>query len=336
MKLRYYVIRRLLLLIPTIIGVTLIIFLLTNVIGNPIRCVLGEKSISADTIKALEEYYGLDKPLYMQYFHFLNNLLHGNLGLAIHTPNTVLEDLFQRLPATIELGIFALIIAIPLGILLGIISAIKKDKPLDHVTRIFALGGVSMPIFWLGLMALLLFYYILPIFPGPGRLSTGIELEHITGFYLLDSLLTRNWVAFKDALWHIILPGLCLSWHSLATITRMARGSMLEVMREEYIKTARSKGLNEGKVIYKHALRNALIPTTTVIGLSLSLLFAGAILTESVFSWPGIGLYALDSVIFNDTPAIMGFVTLVGLSFVLINLVVDIAYAIIDPRIRYA
>lgn len=276
MKLRDYIVRRLLLLIPTIIGVTLVTFMLTNLMpSNPIRLMIGERAASPETIAALEAQYGLDKPLYVRYFIYLGNLFRGDLGQAIHTPFPVSTEIMARLPATLELGICALALATIVGIIAGIISAIRSNRLSDHISRVFALTGVSMPVFWTGLMLLLLFYYSLGWLPGMGRLSIGIELQRITGLHTIDALLTGNLAAFADAVKHLILPAFCLSWLEMAMIMRITRSSMLEVIRQDYIRTARSKGLRERVVIYRHALRNAMIPTVTVVGLSVGALLGG-------------------------------------------------------------
>jgi peptide/nickel transport system permease protein len=336
MRLREYITRRLLLLIPTIIGVTLVTFLLTNLMpSNPIRLMMGEKAANPEIIAALEAQYGLDKPLYIRYFVYLGNLFRGDLGMAIHTPFPVSTEIMTRLPATVELGITALILATIVGILIGVVSAVKSNKLSDHVSRVFALTGVSMPVFWLGLMLLLLFYYQLEWLPGMGRLSIGIELEHITGLHMMDALLTGNLTAFVDAVKHLILPAFCLSWLEMAMIMRITRSSMLEVIRQDYIRTARSKGLSERVVIYRHALRNALIPTTTVVGLSVGAMLGGAVLTETVFAWPGIGSFMVDSIYFKDIPVILGITVVLAFANIFSNLIVDILYGVLDPRVRY-
>jgi len=336
MRLREYIVRRLLLLIPTIIGVTLVTFLLTNLMpSNPVRLMIGERAANPETMAALEAQYGLDKPLYIRYFVYLGNLFRGDLGMAIHTPFPVSTEIMARLPATVELGITALILATIVGILIGVVSAVKSNKLSDHVSRVFALTGVSMPVFWLGLMLLLLFYFRLEWLPGMGRLSIGIELEHITGLHTIDALLTGNLTAFVDAVKHLILPAFCLSWLEMAMIMRITRSSMLEVIRQDYIRTARSKGLRERVVIYRHALRNALIPTTTVVGLSVGALLGGAVLTETVFAWPGIGSFMVESINFKDIPVILGITVVLALANIFSNLIVDILYGVLDPRVRY-
>lgn len=336
MKLRDYIARRLLLLIPTIIGVTLVTFLLTNLMpSNPIRLMIGERAASPEMIAALEAQYGLDRPLYIRYFVYLRNLFMGDLGMAIHTPFPVSTEIMARLPATIELGVTALILATIVGIAVGIVSAVRSNRLSDHVSRVFALTGVSMPVFWLGLMLLLLFYYRLGWLPGMGRLSVGIELEHITGLHMMDAILTGNLTAFVDAVKHLILPAFCLSWLEMAMIMRITRSSMLEVIRQDYIRTARSKGLRERVVIYRHALRNAMIPTITVVGLSVGALLGGAVLTETVFAWPGIGNFLVESIYFKDIPVVMGITLVTAFANVFSNLIVDILYGVLDPRVRY-
>ncbi len=336
MKLRDYIARRLLLLIPTIIGVTLVTFLLTNLMpGNPVRLLLGERAASPETIAALEAQYGLDRPLYIRYFVYLRNLFMGDLGMAIHTPFPVSTEIMARLPATIELGVTALVLATIVGIAVGIISAVRSNRLSDHVSRVFALTGVSMPVFWLGLMLLLLFYYRLGWLPGMGRLSVSIGLEHITGLHTIDAILTGNLTAFVDAVKHLILPAFCLSWLEMAMIMRITRSSMLEVIRQDYIRTARSKGLRERVVIYRHALRNAMIPTITIVGLSVGALLGGAVLTETVFAWPGIGSFMVESISFKDIPVVLGITVVLAFANIFSNLIVDILYGVLDPRVRY-
>ena len=257
----------------------------------------------------------------------------GDLGETIWTRQKVWIEVKQRFPATIELSIAAMLISSVLGVILGIISATKQYSLFDYLSMLGALVGVSMPIFWLGLVLMLIFSLNLGWFPMSGRLSVGIDLDPITNFYILDALLTKNWPAFKDALWHITLPAFTLSTIPMAIVARMTRSSMLEVLRQDYIKTARAKGLSPGIVVMKHALRNALIPVITVIGLMFGILMAGAILTETIFAWPGVGKWLYDAVLQRDYMVIQGGTLFVATIFVIINLVVDILYAVINPRI---
>ena len=264
----------------------------------------------------------------------LKQLLKGDLGETIWTRQKVWIEVKQRFPATIELAVVALFISCVLGMLLGIISATKQYSIFDYLSMLGALIGVSMPIFWLGLVFMLIFSLNLGWLPMSGRLSVGIELETITNFYVLDAVLTGNWEAFRDALWHIIMPAFTLSTIPTAIIARMTRSSMLEVLRQDYIKTAKAKGLSQFKVVFKHALRNALIPVVTTIGLQFGVLLCGAILTETIFAWPGVGKWIYDAVMQRDYMVIRGGTLFLAAIFIVINLCVDVLYAVINPRIK--
>ncbi len=330
-----YIIRRLILLIPIIIGVSLAVFLMVHLIpGDPAKVMLGERANPKD-IKMLREKLGLDDPLYIQYFRFVKRLATGDLGRSIISRNPVISELSERYPATIELTLFSMIIAVFIGVPAGIISATKQYSLFDYISMSGALIGVSMPIFWLGLMAIWLFAFKLGWFPPSSRLSVGIELERITNFYLLDSILTGNWIAFKDALWHLVLPGISLGTIPMAIIARMTRSSMLEILNKDYIKTAYAKGLSQKVVICKHALRNALIPIVTVIGLQFGVLLGGAVMTETIFSWPGVGKYSFDAIMARDFPVVQGTILVLSITFVFVNLIVDLLYGVIDPKIHY-
>jgi peptide/nickel transport system permease protein len=268
---------------------------------------------------------------------YLKNLGQGNMGVSIRTHMPVAEDLGRYLPASAELAIIATVVGILLGVPFGVISAVRRNQWLDHVVRGFSLLGVSSPVFWLGLVALYIFYFRLGWLPGPGRLDVGLpEPQHITGMYTVDSLLTGNWTAFLSSLRHLALPGLVLASVYLGLVTRMTRSSMLEVLSADYVRTARGKGLRERAVIYHHALSNALIPTITVLGLAFGDILAGTVLTETIFSWPGIGRYAYQSAVTLDFPAIMGVSLLIAVVFITVNLVTDLTYAFLDPRLRHA
>ncbi len=341
MNLREYIIRRLLLAIPTILGVTFIVFFISHVVpADPALVWAGGARARPEQVEHIRELYHLNEPLWKQYLIFLNDLIHGDLGVSPVTGRPVITDLKTYFPATLELTIFAITLAIIIGVPLGVLSAVKKDSAIDHFTRIFALSGYSIPIFWLGLLLQLFFYYHLGLVPDPGgRINTQIytsgEFKTYTNMYLLDSLIQGRFDVFCDALMHMILPGFTLAYATAAIIARMTRSSMLEVIRQDYIDFARARGLPERIVIYKHALRNAMIPTVTVVGLSFGGLLAGAVLTETVFYWPGIGRYMVGTINTLDFPALMGGTILIAVVFVLVNLMVDILYAIIDPRIRY-
>jgi peptide/nickel transport system permease protein len=300
--------------------------------GDPAELLLGERATET-ALEALREHLGLNEPLHVQYGMFLKRLMKGDLGETIWTRQKVWIEVKQRFPATIELSIAAMLISSFLGVILGIISATKQYSLFDYLSMLGALVGVSMPIFWLGLVLMLIFSLNLGWFPMSGRLSVGIDLDPITNFYILDALLTKNWPAFKDAIWHLTLPAFTLSTIPMAIVARMTRSSMLEVLRQDYIKTAKAKGLSPGIVIMKHALRNALIPVITVIGLMFGILMAGAILTETIFAWPGVGKWLYDAVLQRDYMVIQGGTLFVAAIFVIINLVVDVLYAVINPKI---
>ena len=300
--------------------------------GDPAELLLGERA-TEPALEALREHLGLNEPLHVQYGMFLKRLLKGDLGETIWTRQKVWIEVKQRFPATLELSIAAMIISTLLGVILGIISATKQYSLFDYLSMLGALVGVSMPIFWLGLVLMLIFSLNLGWLPMSGRLSVNIDLDTITNFYILDAMLTKNWPALKDALWHLTLPAFTLGTIPLAIVARMTRSSMLEVLRQDYIKTAKAKGLSPTIVVLKHALRNALIPIVTVIGLMFGILMAGAILTETIFAWPGVGKWLYDAVLQRDYMVIQGGTLFVAAIFVVINLVVDVLYAVINPRI---
>jgi peptide/nickel transport system permease protein len=327
-----YVIRRLLILIPTLLGVSVIVFLMLHMTpGDPAELLLGERA-TVESLAQMREHLGLNEPLYVQYGLFLKRLLKGDLGETIWTRQKVWTEVRQRFPATIELSIVALCISCFFGVLLGIISATRQYSIFDYVSMLGALAGVSMPIFWLGLVFMLIFSVNLGWLPLSGRLSIGIDLEVITNFYILDAILTRNWAALRDAVWHIIMPAVTLSTIPTAIVARMTRSAMLDVLRQDYIKTAKAKGLSNLTVIFKHALRNALIPVVTTIGLQFGVLLGGAILTETIFAWPGVGKWMYDAVMQRDYMVIQGGTLFIAGLFVLINLCVDVLYAVINPR----
>jgi peptide/nickel transport system permease protein len=336
MKTWEYIVRRLLLLIPVIIGVTIITFTVSHVIpADPARAFAGGPKAQPETIARIRAELHLDKPIWEQYFYYLNDLIHFNLGKSYLENRPVTEALAQYFPATFELTIFAMIIAVPLGIIGGIISAVRQNKTSDHITRIIAIIGYSLPIFWLALMLQYAFAYLMPIFPLEGRLSIGmVSPTTFTGFYVIDSILSGNGATLLSSLHHLILPAFTLGFATLAIILRMMRSSMLEVMGMDYIRTARAKGLSERTVIYKHALRNALIPTLTVTGLSFGGLLSGAVLTETIFNWPGMGRFAANAVLGLDFNSVMGFTLVVAVIYVIANLIVDILYAVVDPRVK--
>jgi peptide/nickel transport system permease protein len=330
---RGFIIRRILVVIPTLLGVTIIIFFMLAITpGDPAELLLGERA-TKDSLDAMREYLGLNKPLYIQYGMFLKRVVKFDLGETIWTRQRVSIEIKERFPATMELALAAMMISSFLGIILGIISATKQYSWFDYASMVGSLFGVSMPVFWLGLVLMLIFSLTLGWFPMSGRLGVDIELTVITHFYALDAILTKNWAALKDVLMHLALPAMALSTIPLAIVARMTRSSMLEVLRQDYIKTARAKGLSEVKIVLKHALRNGLIPVVTVMGLQFGILLGGAILTETVFAWPGVGKWLYDGVVKRDYMVIQGGTLLVASTFVIVNLVVDMLYAIINPRI---
>jgi len=332
---RSYIIKRLLLLIPVLLGVSVIIFVLIRLTpGDPARILAGEHA-NQETVEQIREKWGLDEPLYVQYFVWLNQAVRGNLGRSITTHHYVVSEIMDRFPNTLELTVMAMIIAIAAGIVAGIVSATRQYSIFDYASMVGALFGISMPVFWLGLMLMFIFGLVLDWFPIAGRLDVSIDLQRVTGFYVIDSIITGNWVALGDTLKHLVLPSVALATIPMAMIARMTRSSMLEVIRQDYIRTERAKGLPERLVIYRHALKNALIPIVTVIGLNFGLLLQGAILTETVFSWPGLGRYAVQAVYARDYPAIQGSVLFIAGTFVLVNLLTDVIYAYVNPRIRY-
>lgn len=331
-----YILKRILMLIPVLIGVSIIVFLIMRVFSpDPAPIVLGQHA-TQQAAEAWRQANGLNDPLYLQYFHFLKGALTGDLGTSYYTKLPVAQEVLTRFPATIELALAAIIIASFFGILIGVISAVKKNSIFDNAGMVVALLGVSMPIFWLGILLIILFSGMLHWLPSNGRIDPLLQPIHITGLLLLDSLLTGDMNTFTDALKHLILPASALAMYSMAIITRMTRSSMLDTLEQDYIRTARAKGVSEGKVIRKHALRNGLIPIITVIGLQLGSLLGGAVLTETVFSWPGIGAYTVACILKSDFPVVQGVVLLVATIFVLMNLLVDIVYAFLDPRIKYS
>jgi peptide/nickel transport system permease protein len=322
-------------IIPVLLGVSIVVFFMVRAIpGDPAQIMLGQQA-TQEQVQQIRENMGLDKPIFVQYGLFLKDALRGDLGDSIVTGRPVTTELLTRLPATLELTAFAMLIAILVGIPVGVISAVRQYSLLDKSTSVLALTGISMPIFWLAMILVVIFGVNLELLPFPGRLDPTTGITAITGLVLVDSLLTLNFAGFWDGLLHLIMPALALATIPMAVIMRMTRSSMLEVMNEDYVRTARAKGVVPWRVVFKHALRNAMLPTITVIGLQTGLLMGGAIITETIFSWPGIGLYAYNSISTRDYASIQGVVLYGALLFVLVNLIVDVLYAILDPRVRY-
>jgi peptide/nickel transport system permease protein len=322
-------------IIPVLLGVSILVFFMVRAIpGNPAQIMLGQQA-SQEQVQQLTEKMGLDKPVFVQYGLFLKDALRGDLGDSTVTGRPVTTELLVRFPATLELVAFAMLIAILVGVPVGVISAVRQYSLLDKTTSVLALTGISMPIFWLAMILVVIFGVNLELLPFPGRLDPTTGITALTGLVLVDSLLTLNFAGFWDGLLHLIMPALALGTIPMAVIMRMTRSSMLEVMHEDYVRTARAKGVVPWRVVSKHALRNAMLPTITVIGLQVGLLMGGAIITETIFSWPGIGLYAYNSISSRDYASIQGVVLYGALLFVLVNLIVDVLYAILDPRVRY-
>ena len=334
-----YILRRLALTVPLIIGVTLIAFIISHAVpADPVTANLGQKAMSdPEIVAAFRTEWGLDDPVPQQYFTYVTKLLQGDMGRSIKSRRAVAEDIRAFLPATIELATTAIFFGVIIGILLGVLSSLFRNSWIDHVARFISLLGVSLPVFWLALLALQIVYAQLGWAAGPGRLDVGLEPPpHVTGLYTVDALLAGQVDIFLNALHHLLLPAIVLGSYTTGLITRVTRSAMLEVLGEDYVRTARAKGLASRKVVMGHAFRNALIPVVTVIGFSYGNLLAGAVLTESIFAWPGIGQYAYRASASLDFPAIMGVSLVIALIFILVNLIVDVLYFWLDPRLRAA
>ena len=330
-----YVLRRLVLLVPVLLGIMTAVFVLLQLIpGDPAVALAGDKA-SAEQVERIRREFGLDRPLPVQYAYFLKAAFTLDFGDSLRTHQPVAGELRQFFGATIELSVAALLIALAVGVPVGVIAATHRYTPLDYGSMTFALVGISTPVFWAGIVLIYLLSFRLGLFPIGGIIGTGVELRHITYGYVLDSLLTANWAALRSSVHHLVLPATVLSTIPMAIIARMSRSSMLEVLGQDYLRTARAKGLAEQLVVTRHALKNALIPVVTVVGLQFGGLLSGAFLTEWVFGRPGIGRYVVTAIGARDYPAIQGTVMVVAVLFVLINLLVDLAYAFLDPRIHY-
>ena len=291
--------------------------------------------VSEEALEALRERMGLNRPFYVRFGIYIGKLFRGDWGTSIREGRPIIRILGERFPATFELSFFAMLFSTFVGIGIGIVSAWRQYSLVDYLGMVVALVGISMPVFWLGLMMIYAFSLQLPIMPFGGRLTTGVVLTSHTGFYALDTIVSLNGAALKDVLWHLIMPAVALGTIPMAMITRMTRSSMLEILRQDYINTARAKGVRETIVVLKHGFRNAMVPVITVVGLNFGLLLGGAILTETVFAWPGLGTWLLDSISARDYPAVQGGVLFIGALFILINLLVDLSYAWINPKVKY-
>jgi dipeptide transport system permease protein len=331
-----FLIARLGVLIPTFLGVTIVAFALLRLVpGDPIEILVGERGLSPERHAQLQAQFGYDRPLWQQYLFFLGDLAHGDLGRSIVTRQPILQEFLSLFPATVELSLCALFIATIIGLPAGIIAGVNRGSSFDHTLMSLSLTGFSMPIFWWGLLLISLFSGILHWTPVSGRIDVLYFFPPVTGFMLIDSLLSGQDGAFTSAVRHLILPAIVLGTIPMAVIARQTRSAMLEVLNEDYVRTARAKGLPPSRVIGLHALRNALIPVVTVIGLQVSVAFGGAILTETIFSWPGVGKWLVDSIARRDYPALQGGVILIASIVMLVNLLVDVVYGIINPRIRH-
>jgi peptide/nickel transport system permease protein len=331
-----FIIRRFIESIPVIFGVSVLVFMLLRLIpGDPAIALLGERASEAN-VAAIRERMGLNKPLPEQYVIWISNLLRGDLGNTVRGNIPIASEIAQRFPATVELALVAITLATVVGIPVGILSAVRRNSLIDTASMFGALLGVSVPIFVLGLLLIYLFGVQFRALPFIGRLDAGIQLETRTGLYVIDAIITGNGVALRNALTHLILPAVTLFTVPLAIIARITRSAMLEVLNQDYIRTARAKGLSERPVVFSHALRNALLPIVTIVGLQLGTLLSGAVLTETIYSWPGIGKWLFDSIVARDYPIVQSVTLMIALIYIMVNLFVDILYAFVDPRIRVA
>ena len=331
-----FIARRVGLLIPTFFGITLLTFALIRMIpGDPVEVMMGERKVDPEMHAQAMERLGLNKPLYLQYFDYIGNLAQGDLGESLRTRTSVWKEFTTLFPATLELAFAALIIAGTLGLLAGVVAALKRGSLFDHGVMGVSLVGYSMPIFWWGLILIMFFSVGLGWTPVSGRIDLLYDVPPVTGFMLIDTLLSEEEGAFLDALHHMILPAVVLATIPLAVIARMTRSAMLEVLREDYVRTARAKGLSPNRVVFVHGLRNALIPVLTVFGLQIGTLLAGAVLTETIFSWPGIGKWLIESIGARDYPVVQNGILLVACLVILVNFTVDILYGLANPRISH-
>jgi peptide/nickel transport system permease protein len=332
---RRYAIRRSLTIIPVLLGVSVLVFSFVHLIpGDPAVTMLGERA-TPQKVAEVRARLGLDRPIHEQYLLYIGKAIRGDLGVSIVRGDPVFTDILHRFPATVELAVAAIVIAILFGIPIGIVSAVWRKSLIDSLSRVLALTGVSMPIFWLGVMLAWVFAVELHWLPTGARLDSAADYEPITHFVLIDAVLQRNWAMIPDALRHLVLPAVALATIPLAVIARMMRASMLEVLSRDYIRTADAKGLSRAAVVLRHGLRNALLPVLTVVGLQVGSLLAGAILTETIFSWPGIGRWVYESIESRDYPIVQGASLFIGVVVVVVNLLTDLLYAAVDPRIKY-
>ncbi len=331
-----FILKRIAMVIPTFIGITLLTFALIHLIpGDPIEIRMGERGLSPEVHAQMKKQLGLDQPLYIQYVDYLQGITQGNLGNSFKNNEPVMTEFLSLFPATVELATFAILFAVIIGIPVGILAAVKRGSVFDHTVMAVSLTGYSMPIFWWGLLLMLVMSVQLDITPVSGRIGAEFWIDNVTGFMLIDSWLSGEPGAFKSAVSHLILPSVVLGTIPLAVISRMTRSSMLEVLGEDYIRTARAKGLAPLRIIIVHALRNALIPVVTVIGLIVGQLLSGAILTETIFAWPGIGKWVIEAIRARDYPVVQGAVLIIATIIIVVNLFVDLMYGVVNPRIRH-
>lgn len=331
-----FIARRLIALIPVMLGVSIVVFALIRMIpGDPVIVMLGERARPAD-IERVREEMGFNRPIYVQYLEWIGRVVRGDLGTSIINRTAVMDELKYRLSATVEMILVGMIIGLIVGISIGILSALRRNSWIDLIATAGALLGVSMPIYWLALILIYALAVNRQIFPPSARLDADLEVVRRTGFMLLDTLLMGDIRLFLNALWHLILPSFVLSTVVMPILARLTRASMLEVMRQDYVRTANAKGLQRRVVIVRHALKNALLPIVTVVGLQLGGLLGGALLTETIFSWPGMGLWTYRAILSRDYPIVQGAVLVSATIYVMVNLLVDISYAYLDPRIRYS
>ena len=331
---KFYILKRLFHSIFVLVGISLVVFIILHLTGDP-AALLMPMDATPEQVAQFRKEMGFTDPVIVQYWRFFKGTLHGDFGQSFRHSQPALDLVLERMPATVQLTFAALILALVIAVPVGIISAIKRNSILDHIGMTGALLGQSTPVFWLGIMLMMIFGVFLGWLPIGGRIDLLIPYQSITGFMVIDSIITLNGAALISVLEHLILPAIALGTIPMAIIARTTRSSMLEVLRQDFIRTERAKGLSERKVIYKHAIRNAMVPVVTVIGLNFGLLLSGAILTETVFSWPGVGRLVVDAVYARDYPLVIGCILIFALVFVIVNLITDILYTYIDPRIHY-
>ncbi|MGH3012241.1 MAG: ABC transporter permease [Gaiellaceae bacterium] len=331
-----FVVRRLTLLIPILLGLSILVFLWIRALpGGPAQALLGERA-TAEQVEQIERDFGLDEPVYVQYWRYLQRVGEGDFGTSVTSRRAITEEIRQRFPATIELAVAAMLLSVLAGIPLGFVAAKRHGTFIDHASLVASLIGISIPVFFLAIILKYIFAVKLGWLPTVGRSSPTVPAEHPTNFYILDAIITLNWDAFVDSIKHLILPAVALASIPLAIVARITRASVLDVQNEDYVRTARAKGVSPWAVDRRHILRNALLPIATIIGLQTGLLLSGAVLTETVFAWPGLGTWLVGAIEARDYPALQGGILFVSIVFVLVNLAVDISYAIINPRIRYS